>query len=42
MSLKSLNIFYLGNYSVPGTILDTEDKTSTKAGRELALLKFLF
>lgn len=42
MFLKSINIFYLGNYSVPGTILDTEDKTLTKADRVLALLKFLF
>lgn len=39
---KSLNMFYLGNYSVLGTVLDTEDKTWNKADRAVALLEFIF
>lgn len=35
-------MFYLGNYSVPGTVLDTEDKTWNKADRAVALLEFIF
>lgn len=42
MFLKSLNMFYLGNYSVPGTVLDTEDETWNKADRAVALLEFIF
>lgn len=40
--LTSLNMFYLGNYSVPGAVLDTEDKTWSKENRALALLEFVF
>lgn len=42
MFLQSLNTFYLGNYSVPGAVLDTEDKPWSKEDRALALLEFVF
>lgn len=35
-------MFYLGNYSVPGTVLDPEDKTWNKADRAVAILEFNF
>lgn len=42
MFLKSLNVFYLDNSSVPGTILDMEDKTLNKADGAFALFTFVF